>query len=285
VAFQRRIAANRAAQMAVGGAVGIGIVGFLGSVLLSLQFLAHYPASSRLMAWCQMFGSSHHPVSNPVGALAIAFSVAGLVGSTRFVFKHRAARRVHEELRSLIDQPILLDSSKGVFAYTLPGLQPLTVLSAGLVTQLDVDEQAVVLAHEQAHHQYRHDRFLVASRVASALFFPANIFGRAVEHSLERWADEHAADVVGDRKLVAITVARTALLANQSEHSSRRVTPFGVLGFTVASPFSTTQRVRSLLRPPQRFPFWAVGLSLGAVVGLLTQLHHFEAVVRSLCRM
>jgi Zn-dependent protease with chaperone function len=176
VAFQRRIAANRAAQMAVGGAVGIGIVGFLGSVLVSLQFLAHYPASSRLMAWCQMFGSTHHPVSNPVGALAIAFSVAGLVGCTRFVLKHRAARRVHEELRSLIDQPILLDSSEGVFAYTLPGLQPLTVLSAGLVTQLDVDEQAVVLAHEQAHHQYRHDRFLVASRVASALFFPANMF-------------------------------------------------------------------------------------------------------------
>ena len=36
---------------------------------------------------------------------------------------------------------------------------------------------------------------------------------RAVDYTVERWADEHAAQVTGDRRLVAATIGQVAMLA------------------------------------------------------------------------
>src|SRR5713101_857029 len=46
---------------------------------------------------------------------------------------------------------------------------------------------------------------------------------RAVEYTVERWADERAATVVGDRRLVAQAIGRAALAAKANR--PRRATP------------------------------------------------------------
>jgi hypothetical protein len=135
------------------------------------------------------------------------------------------------------------------------------------------------LAHEAAHHRYRHDRFLFVGRLATALFAPTRLFARGLEHALERWADDYAAKVVGDRRLVALVVARVSL--GSLDHG----VPLGALAFGAAGPFSTTQRVRSLLRPPQTIPVWVPFLATAIVGALLTQLHHFEGTLSSLCQL
>ncbi len=281
VGFQSKIAAKTASWMAVGGACGIGLVGFIGSGLVALQFWAHSSLPNWFAQWCGALGNNHAPVSETVGVTLSVFVIVGVARLAGFTHQHRSAKRTRQKLRSLNNQPVLVANSNEVFAYAVPGATPLTVVSSELLVQLEVNEQAIVLAHEEAHHRHRHDRFLLVGRGVAALFPPARVFTRALEHTLERWADEHAATVVGDRKLVAVTVARTALLANR--HVARL--PFGALGFSLAGPFSTTQRVKSLLRPPRPVPGWALGVSLVALLSLATQVHHFETLLRALCPM
>jgi hypothetical protein len=75
------------------------------------------------------------------------------------------------------------------------------VVSSGLVAALCPDELAAVLAHEAAHLDHRHQRYLsVASVVRHGLAFfpPAKHSARALVVALERWADEVAVGVVED---------------------------------------------------------------------------------------
>jgi hypothetical protein len=73
---------------------------------------------------------------------------------------------------------------------------------------LDEDEQRIVLAHERAHAHYRHDRYLLAAEPAAAALPPLRALARRVNYSIERWADEAAAAICGDRRLVAITLGK-----------------------------------------------------------------------------
>jgi Zn-dependent protease with chaperone function len=276
--LQARIGARPAAWMAAVGVVSIGTVGFLGTLLIAVQYWAHAPGMSRFVSWCAMLVGDHHSVSNTAGLGATALALYGIFRLTLFIRACSIAQRNHRNLRSLIDRSVVVEDTDAIFAYSVPGSTPLTVLSTGLLACLKADEYAIVLAHEEAHFAHRHDRFLLVGRSAAALFPPVQVFARALEYALERWADEHAASVIGDRKSVAKTVARTALLAHAP-------VPPGVLAFAPVSPFSTTQRVRSLLRPPQPIPAWAVLMCAFAVGGLLKQLHHLESIIQSLCGM
>jgi hypothetical protein len=68
-----------------------------------------------------------------------------------------------------------------------------------------------LFAHERAHLTYRHHRLVTLTGAAAAmnpLLIPVRA---AVAYLVERWADEDAAAVVGDRDLTAQTLARVAL--------------------------------------------------------------------------
>jgi Zn-dependent protease with chaperone function len=184
LAFQARIAARPAAWMAAFGVVGIGSVGFLGTTLIALQFWAHAPGMSRLVSWCAMLVGDHHSVSNTVGFGATALALYGIIRLTVFVRLFVIAQRNHRKLRSLIDRSVVVEDTAAIFAYSVPGSTPLTVLSTGLLACLKTDERAIVLAHEEAHFTHRHDRFLLAGRSAAALFPPARVFARALEYAL-----------------------------------------------------------------------------------------------------
>ena len=65
----------------------------------------------------------------------------------------------------------------------------------------------------------------------------------AIRHTVERWADEDAAHAVADRRLVARTLARTALLVRAAPAGG---VPLPAVGGDVPG------RVRALLEPPPR---------------------------------
>jgi hypothetical protein len=77
-----------------------------------------------------------------------------------------------------------------------------------------------------------------------------------VDYTVERWADEHAAAVTSDRRLVAETIGQVALLAG----SRRRRTAGMVLGITgartprvsLAWAGPVPRRVAALLTSPPR---------------------------------
>jgi hypothetical protein len=105
---------------------------------------------------------------------------------------------------------------------------------------------------------------------------PLRAMARRVNYSIERWADEVAAQVCGDRALVAVTLRKVALRSNPT-------TVAGFAGLGVAA------RMGALLAPPipsLRFPhlvaLWS-SLAVAAAFGVY-QLHHMEQLLVGLCR-
>ena len=98
-------------------------------------------------------------------------------------------------------------------AYTLPGLPCRIVITAGMLRALTGPERQVLLAHERAHASGVHYLFTTAARLAAAANPLLRPVASAVGYSVERWADERAAAVTGDRELAARAIARAALAA------------------------------------------------------------------------
>jgi beta-lactamase regulating signal transducer with metallopeptidase domain len=130
-------------------------------------------------------------------------------------------------------------------AFTLPGRPGQIVLSTGLLQQLEPEERRVVVAHERAHLQLRHHRYVRMTQMAAAVFPIVMPMVQRVRFATERWADEVAARSIGDRDLVARTVAHAALL--QPAHGA---------GLGIASG-SIVERVQALRRPAPTRSLWA----------------------------
>ena len=69
----------------------------------------------------------------------------------------------------------------------------------------------MLIAHEQSHRAHRHTWWTLAADLAAAVNPPLRPTARGVRDATERWADKDAARIT-DRRLVAATIARVALL-------------------------------------------------------------------------
>lgn len=137
------------------------------------------------------------------------------------------------------------------------------VVSSGMLRALSPVERRALLAHESAHLRHRHHLYRMAATAVASLNPLLAGLPRAIEDATERWADEAAADEVGDRRVVARAVARAALAA----------APGGREGFAPArfGDRDTARRVDALLAgPPARRRLPAVALCALLVVSVLT---------------
>ena len=97
-------------------------------------------------------------------------------------------------------------------AFATPGASGRIVVTTALLRALTAQERRALFAHENSHLAHRHAWWLLAAELAVATNPMLGPTVRAIEHAVERWADEDAAQAVTDRLLVARTLARTALL-------------------------------------------------------------------------
>jgi Zn-dependent protease with chaperone function len=236
--------------------------------MVAVAFLAHIPVIGVGFQWCAQAIGLHGSVPAWIGAPVLALLAAGFVRTVRLVRQHRALRMDHEH-------PIHVAQSHKPYAVTLPGRAGQIVISTAMVDMLDDDERRIVVAHEEAHARYRHDRYLLTAELAAAALPPLRTLARRVNFSIERWADEAAVAVCGDRRLVALTLGKVAL-------QSHPATVAGFAGLGVAA------RMEALLAPPVPKPHRSQLLLLWsslAVAGAfsLYQLHHLEQLVVALC--
>jgi Zn-dependent protease with chaperone function len=131
-------------------------------------------------------------------------------------------------------------------AYAVPGRAGFVVVTTGMLRMLNAREREALLAHERAHLTGRHHWFTLVMNVAATLHPALIALCAPLRYQLERWADESAADAVGDRRLVARTVARAALMRSRAgrENEPRR----GVLSSATTGP--VPRRVAALLADP-----------------------------------
>jgi hypothetical protein len=210
------------------------------------------------------------------GALAGILLTAAAVTAAMFLIRwYRGLTDAYREARQLPgrSQAVVLDD-QAASAYALPGRPGRIVVTAGMLDALDDTGRAALLAHEQAHLARFHHLYTSAARLAAAanpLLRPA---ARAVEYTVERWADEEAAQAVGDRRLVAHAIGRAALAATPGR--TARALP-AVLGAVFSPAHRDTdaagpipRRVAALLAPapPRRLPLLAVVLALTLLAGV-----------------
>jgi Zn-dependent protease with chaperone function len=264
----RQLPPRLAARFVVVALVVVAIAAIPTTLVLAVAFLAHAPVIGIGFEWCAQAIGLHGSMPAWIGVPAVALVLIGSVRTTRLLRQHRHLR---------IDEahPVHIAHSHSPYAVTLPGRAGQIVMSTAMVELLDETEQRIVVAHERAHARYRHDRYLLVAELVAAALPPLRALSKRVSYSIERWADEAAAKVCGDRQLVAITLGRVALQAS----------PPTVAGF---SGLGVASRMSALLQPPVRMPsrrnvlmLWS---TLAVTAGLsLYQLHHLEQLLTALC--
>ncbi|MET9096325.1 MULTISPECIES: M56 family metallopeptidase [Streptomyces] len=183
----------------------------------------------------------------PHDAFAGKASILALVAVTMAcgftVHRHyRFRARAHRTLAGLPgggDLAVLPDEVP--YAYALPGSPGRVMVSTAMLAALDPAERRALLAHERAHLDGRHHRLLLATRLAGCVNPLLRPLQAALVYSTERWADEEAARVTGDRRLTARAVGKAALISAPGPRAA------AVAGFAAAGP--VPRRVAALLGP------------------------------------
>lgn len=268
--IHRRLHPRVSAAVLAASVVWISTVAVIGIWLTAFRYLAHVSWLAAQFQWCSVIVGAHNTVPSWIGLPAVVAWIAGMVRVVRFW-------SVQRRLRSSRLRGVSVVTSDDVFAFVVPGPDAATIVSSGLLRHLGPDEQEVVFAHERAHAEHRHDRYLTIGRAAEAVLPVIRPLTRRLEFSLERWADDAAVTAVhGDRLLVARTIAKVALLSHRSARP--------VLGFT---GLGDAARAEFLLDPPSRSLSLTALAVASSAVGLtfaLYQMHHFEALLNTLCR-
>jgi len=215
----------------------------LGAV--AFTWVAQLGPVSRYGQWSaeQLRADTPFPRAIAIGATVLAVLAVGRA-ATRGTRRVRLLLAVRQSCRG-VGAPgslVVLDHDQPD-AFATPGAHGRIVVTRGLLRALDADERRALLAHEAAHLAHRHVWWLLAAELAAAANPMLAPTARAVRHTVERWADEDAARAVADRRLVARTLARTALLIR-----ARTVAPVPLPAVGGDVP----GRVRALLEPPPR---------------------------------
>lgn len=226
--------------------------------LLTAYAAARAPILAALGDYSQHVVSRGDHISAVTGAIA-GLALAGAAVAVAIIFRNRARALAQAYRRAAglhADDSIVVVPGPAIEAYALPGRPGRIVVSGCLLDWLAPGSQAALIAHERAHLSGRHHLFASIARLAAAANPMLLPVARAVEYTVERWADEHAAAVTGNRRLVAETIGQVALLATQRRRRSPAVALSAVGSrarrVSVAWAGPVPRRVAALLIAPPR---------------------------------
>lgn len=226
--------------------------------LLALTALVRIPLVESVGEMSRPVISRHDPASVPVAIAAGALLAAALTVAGRALWRRvaalTAANREASRLRGSGQVVVIEDEAAD--AYTLPGMPCRIVITVGMLRALSPPEREVLLAHERAHASGLHYLFTAVARLSAAanpLLWPV---ATAIGYTVERWADERAATLTGDRELAARAVAHAALAAAAAppRRPARTAAVLGVVSIPsrMRRPGPVPRRVAALLSPPPR---------------------------------
>jgi Zn-dependent protease with chaperone function len=258
-------------------AVALAACSFVALALLTAYAAARMPVLATLGDYSQRIVRRADPIPLRAGALAGIALVAGAV-AVAVLFRSRARALADAYRRAAllhVDNGVVVVPGTGIEAYALPGRPGRIVVSGELLDRLNADGRAALLAHERAHLAGRHHIFVAAAWLAAAANPMLIPVARAVGFTVERWADEQAAVVTGDRGLVAATIGRVALLASARPTRLPSMS-LGVVAASAARRMSLAlagpvpRRVAALLTAPprRRIAVFAACLAVVAVAGV-----------------
>jgi Zn-dependent protease with chaperone function len=253
-----RLEPRHATWLLTTAAVALAACSMAALALLAAYAAARLPFLAAAGGYSPAVMRRGDPISAAVGvAAALALTGGAVAAAVMFRARARALAESYRRAAGLHPEDgIVVVPGPAIEAYALPGLPGRIVVSGRLLDCLDDRRRAALIAHEQAHLASRHHLFSAVARLAAAanpLLIPV---ARAVDYTVERWADEHAAAVTSDRRLVAQTIGQVALLAGTRR---RRVAgiALGIVGpvaprVSLAWAGPVPRRVAALLTAPPR---------------------------------
>lgn len=261
-----------ATWLLTGSSVALAAASGAALALATLAAVIRVPLVAALGRWSPNVVDRGDPTG--VAAAVVSGFLLSLALTAVARFALRRGRALNEAFRHARGLPgrgqVVVTGDASADAYTVPGWPGRIVVSTGMLDSLDDAGRAALLAHERAHLSGRHYAFTSAARLAAAANPLLRPVADAVEYTVERWADEHAAQAVGDRRLVAETIARAAVaakrggprrspavalgavfdLAGGSRFISRRVARYSAASRSLAGAGPVPRRVAALLAPP-----------------------------------
>ncbi len=233
--------------------------------VLAFTLVARLAPVAELGKWSARSLAAASPVPSVVAAAAVLSVVLLAVTATRaLVLRARAMLAARDLCRRLGGGPgelvLVDDGPTGVDLFALPVGRGRIVATRRGFARMAAVERRVALAHEHAHLRLHHHRYRLAVELAAAVNPALRPLVPAMRLATERWADEAAAVVVGDRPAVARALANVALQSQRPEVSRQTVASLAFGGSQVVP------RVRALIEPqPRRRPV----LVIAAMVLLL----------------
>ncbi|MFI8079425.1 M56 family metallopeptidase [Kitasatospora sp. NPDC086009] len=248
------------AVMALCSAVCLGLTGVVGT--------AQIPGNPLPDSWSDPEVRAALPYHETVGTAAICVLAVVAGACLRTVVRHlrirsRARRALGRDLGGTTGYGLAGTAGYGLggtpgglpddlavlpddrpYAYALPGSPGRVVVSTGMLAGLAADEREALLAHERAHLEHRHHRYLLITQLAGCVNPFLRPLQQAVAYSAERWADEESAQAVGDRRITARAVARAALVSHRAPAPG-----FAAFAAPGAVPGPVPRRVAALLGP------------------------------------
>jgi Zn-dependent protease with chaperone function len=263
-----RVDPSRATWLLTASAVMLAATSCGALGLLALAALVRLPVIAGLGSWSVSVVAHGDRVSDEVALIAGVLFCLSVAAGTRFVIRYGSALCAAFRLaRSLRGGDVVVTTDAHADAYAVPGWPGRVVVSRGMLDALDREGREALIAHERAHVSGRHFVFGAAVRLAAAFNPLLRPFVSAVDYTVERWADERAAAHVGDRRLVAATIARAALAAKASR--AQRSTPLALGVVSRSLPGPVPRRVVALLAGPPRRHLTLMVICLAAI-GLMS---------------
>ncbi len=273
---QRRLRPQAAVPILTGLAVLVSLAAAGAVAILAIAYLAQVPWLAARVGWCRSLARSHDAVPQLLG-LTACLSLVVMVAASAGKFLRR--RRMVTSLAH--DGPLEVLPTEQAVAFAVPGRPGHIVVSSGMLLLLNAEERRVLFAHEGSHLRHRHHRYLQLADLAATAVPVLRPLCAQLRFATERWADEDAAAAVGDRRLVAHTIARAALGPSRRPGS----VALSLAGLGVAA------RVEALLAEPVSSPVMETTLAaavlalVATMVSSTVQLHHVLAFTAHVCRL
>ncbi|MFG2279774.1 M48 family metalloprotease [Streptomyces asoensis] len=201
-------------------------------------------------------GELVHPLRTPsdLVVVPVAAAATGVLTLSAWTLVRSALRqaRALRTARTLADRrpaagDLCVVESPHADAYALPGRPHRIVVTTAMLRSLGPAEREALFAHERAHNRSGHHYFLAAAEIAAHCHPALRAARDSVRLAAERAADEAAAEVTGDRRLIATAIARAALAGQASPSTRPDIAPAATAG-------PVPQRVAALLAPVRKRP-------------------------------
>ena len=250
--------------------------------LFGFVLVGQFPAIAEAGHWSPTVLRENALVKPGVEAASvIAVLAAGASVVTSGARRGLALLAAHRTCKGLAtpSELVVLDDAPAA-AVAVPGRPGRIVVARCVLTALGRDERRALLAHERAHLDHGHHWHSSAVSLAVAANPLLTPLRAAIGRAVERWADEVAAQRVGDRRVVATALARAALAAPHSPRTEPLL---------AAAEIGVSARIAALLLPPQRPRpglLWVAGALLfaGVLAGVVAEKeteHLFEFAGRT----